>query len=82
MECDPDQRRGNVVALHRCALCGRSPSAGLGPRVAHCCEALARREFREQITTDGLSVSDIAARISSRLDARPSGVSRRSTSLV
>ena len=36
-------------------------------RVERCCEALDRPEFREQIATDNLSVSDIAARISSRL---------------
>ena len=38
-------------------------------RVERCCEALDRPEFREHIATDNLSVSDIAARISSRLEA-------------
>lgn len=36
-------------------------------RVERCCKALDRPEFREHITTDNLSVRDIAARISSRL---------------
>ena len=44
-------------------------------RVERCCEALDRPEFREHIATDNLSVSDIVARICSRLgvphDATP-----------
>ena len=44
-------------------------------RVERCCEALERPDFREHIATDNLSVSDVAARISSRLgvphDATP-----------
>ena len=35
-------------------------------RVERCCEALERPDFREHIATDNLSVSDVAARISSR----------------